>query len=249
MHPGIASGKVDRHMKNRPRVIVWLVTAILMMSIGCKHSDTVGQSCDLTVDAGPAQAVVNLEAAACRTGLCLKPNAPATFDAEAWGWGAQGGLRIAAFIDEFGENGLKHSICERDFTEAMKPFGDTIATKLQNLCIDAKMMDVDPVTPGLQPDCRVVYRVPQADAVTGTVTHIEAPQSLPICPPDATPDTIASDCWRLIIDNQKCPVNGQLINVMRTAAEIADGPLLPGTKIAMQCWTCPDSISRPGCDY
>jgi hypothetical protein len=44
-----------------------------MMSVGCGRSDTVGQLCDLTVDAGPSQGVVNLKAGACKTGLCLKP--------------------------------------------------------------------------------------------------------------------------------------------------------------------------------
>jgi hypothetical protein len=178
-----------------------------------------------------------------------EPYDPATFDVDAWGWGAQGGLRISAFIDEFGVNGLKSSICERDFTRAMQPFGDTIATKLQNLCIDAKLMDVDPVTPGLQPDCRVVYRVPEVDSTTGKVTFTESSQSLPICRAGATADTITADCWQLVIDNTKCPVNGQLFNVVRTAAEIANGPLTGGTKIVMQCWTCPDFTSRPGCDY
>ena len=178
-----------------------------------------------------------------------EPNDPATFDADAWSWGAQGGLRISAFIDEFGVNGLKFSICERDFTGAMWMFGETIAKNLQNLCIDAKLMDVDPVTPGLQPDCRVVYGMPQTDSTTGKVTYSESSQSLPMCPPGATPDTITSDCWQLVIDNTKCPVAGQLMTVVRTAAEIADGPLAGGTKIGLQCWTCPDLTSRPGCDY
>ena len=178
-----------------------------------------------------------------------EPADPAMFDADAWGWGAQGGLRISAFIDEFGVNGLKFSICERDFTRAMWMFGSTSGVKhLQNLCINAKLMDVDPVTPGLQPDCRVVYRVPQIDSTTGKLTYTESSQSLPICPPGATPDTITADCWKLVIDTTKCPVSGQLISVVRTAAEIADGPLAGGTKIAMQCWTCPDFTSRPGCD-
>ena len=56
-------------------------------------------------------------------------------------------------------------------------FGDTIGVKhLQNLCIDAKLMDVDPVTPGLQPDCRVVYRLPQIDYTTGKATYTESSQ-------------------------------------------------------------------------
>ena len=94
-----------------------------------------------------------------------------------------------------------------------------------------------------------VYRVPQADSATGKVTYTESSQSLPICPAGAMPDTITSDCWQVVIDNVKCPVNGQLISVLRTAAEIANAPLEPGTKIGMQCWTCPDFTSRPGCDY
>ena len=154
-----------------------------------------------------------------------QPADPATFDADAWGWGAQGGLRISAFIDEFGLNGLKSSICERDFTRAMWMFGDNSLVKiLQNLCIDAKLMDIDRVTPGLQPDCRVVYRLPETDPATGKVTYTES-QPLPICPPGATPDTITTDCWKLVIDNPKCPVAGQVVSVVRTAAEIADGPL------------------------
>jgi hypothetical protein len=178
-----------------------------------------------------------------------EPADPTKYDADAWGHGAKGGLRISAFIDEFGMNGLKSSICERDLTRAMWPFGDTIAKKLQNLCIDAKLMDVDPVTPGLQPDCRVVYRVPEADPTTGQVTFTESPRSLPLCPAGATSDTITADCWRWQIDNAKCPAGGPIFTILRTAAEIADGPLTPGTKVGVQCWTCPDSTSRPGCDY
>lgn len=128
-------------------------------------------------------------------------------------------------------------------------FGDTIARKLQNLCIDTKLMEVDPMTPGLQPDCRVVYRVPQTDFATGKVTYTESSQSLPRCSPGARPDTITSDWWQIVIDTSKCPVTGQIPTILRTAAEIANGLLVGGTKIGMQCWACPDFTSRPGCDY
>jgi hypothetical protein len=181
-----------------------------------------------------------------------EPADPGTYDADAWAWGARGGLRIAAFIDEFGVNGLKFSICDRDFGYALDGFGGPRYKTLQNICIDAKLMDVDLVTPGLQPDCRVVYRLPQVDATTHQVTWAESPQSLPVCPPGATPDTIASDCWRIVIDTNRCPRNGQSPSILRTAAEIAESPipLLPsGTKVAMQCWTCPDDSSRPGCEW
>lgn len=178
-----------------------------------------------------------------------EPADPATFDAEAWAWGARGGLRLSAFIDEFGENGIKHSICERDFAPAMNAFGRKLIADYRNPCIERKLMDVDPAVPGLQPDCRVAYRLPQRDASTNQITFVESPDSLPRCPTGATPDTVTSDCWSLIIDNGKCPRDGQLVQVLRPEAARADAPLPAGTKIGFHCWACPDSESRPGCDY
>ena len=178
-----------------------------------------------------------------------QPKTPDAYDADAWGWGARPGLRLSAFIDEFGDNGFKFSICERDFFGAMGILGRVPVKTLHNLCVDAKLVDVDPVTPGLQSDCRVVYRTPQADAKTGQTTYVENPQSLPMCSPGASPEGITSDCWQITYDTAKCPSTGQLISVVRTAAEIASGPLAEGTKTGVQCWTCPDLVSTPGCDY
>jgi hypothetical protein len=57
---------------------------------------------------------------------------PATgFDAEAAGWGATGGLRNAAFVDQFGKNGLKFSICQRDFDAPMTAIGTAIAKAIR----------------------------------------------------------------------------------------------------------------------
>ncbi len=56
--------------------------------------------------------------------VCYDPNHPITaantdkttgFDPVAAGYGATPGLRMSAFIDEFGANGLKYSICQPDF--------------------------------------------------------------------------------------------------------------------------------------
>jgi hypothetical protein len=177
------------------------------------------------------------------------PASADTYDPAAAGWGATAGLRNAAFVDEFGGNGLKFSICQPDFSASMKVIGDTVAKKLQNLCLDYQLVDTDLVTPGLQPDCRVVYRTPHVDPNDNYVTYLEDPTSLPMCKPTDTSATITTDCWQLTIDRDKCPVNGQLVQVLRTAAEIAQGPLTTGTKIGMNCRTCPalSSPAIPGC--
>lgn len=177
-----------------------------------------------------------------------QPAVPGTYDADAWVWGAQGGLRMSAFVDQFGANGLKYSICERDYAAAMRGIGSAIAKKMRNLCVDSKLKDVDPVTPGLQPDCRVVYRVPFVDGATGRISYEEDPQALPVCAPGTTPDTAVTDCWQLVTDFAQCPTTGQVVAIARTAAEIAAGPLPMGTKIGMQCSTCPALASTTGCE-
>jgi hypothetical protein len=173
-----------------------------------------------------------------------QPAIPGAFDADAWGWGAQGGVRMSAFIDQFGANGLKYSICERDYTQAMRGIGNAIAKKLRNMCVDSKLKDTDPA-PGLQPDCRVVYRVPAIDGITGRITFVENPQSLPVCAPGTTPETATSDCWQLVSDLTQCPQSGQLVSIVRPAAA---GALAQGTKVAMQCLTCSDLVSMAGCE-
>src|SRR6266511_3234232 len=65
--------------------------------------------------------------------VCYDPNHlpthpdPATgVDMEALGYGATGGLRMSAFVDQFGVNGQKFSICQPDFTKAMSQLGLTL---------------------------------------------------------------------------------------------------------------------------
>jgi hypothetical protein len=47
------------------------------------------------------------------------------------------GLRIKAFLDRFGTNGLHHSICERSYVEAMKGVQGKLATKTTGPCLPA----------------------------------------------------------------------------------------------------------------
>ena len=128
----------------------------------------------------------------------------------------------------------------------MSTIGQTIAKKLQNLCVDYQLFDVDIATPGPQPECRVVWRTPVLDAKDPTkVIYQESPSSMPQCPAGATQDNVSEDCWQLISDPTKCPVKGQLLQVLRTAQEITANPTVPaGTKIGMRCLTCPDGATN-----
>jgi hypothetical protein len=196
--------------------------------------------------------------------VCYDPNhlpSPATtdpvtgFDATAAAWGATGGLRESAFVDQFGENGLKFSICAPDFSTSMASIGQALARKVQNQCFNAKLIDTDPATPGIQADCRAAWRVPMQDPQIPTrMIYLEDPTSLPQCAPGATSATVAADCWQLTYDPVQCPASGQRVTVVRAAAHVAAKPQLdPGTKLQLQCRTCPTlpagSAIVAGCEY
>lgn len=173
---------------------------------------------------------------------------PATgFDPAAAAFGATGGLRLSAFVDEFGVNGLKFSICEQDFSRSMKQIGDTFAKRVQNLCLTSKLVDMDTTLAGVQPDCRVVYGTLNSQGV-----FVEDTNVIPQC--DASEaDTKQPEypCWKLTFDASKCADLGQLMNVIRDPASLGI-PLPSGTKLRMSCKVCNDNAgasSVDGCNY
>jgi len=67
--------------------------------------------------------------------ICYDPNhrpskldSTTGFDPDAAGWGAYPGLRMSAFIDQFGAQGLKYSICAPDFADVLGQIGHKLAT-------------------------------------------------------------------------------------------------------------------------
>jgi hypothetical protein len=179
------------------------------------------------------------------------PANPNVYDPVAAGWGATAGLRESAFIDEFGPNGLKFSICELDFSAAMNTIGNIFANKHYNLCIDDKLVDKAPATPGLQPDCDVYLRSPTIDPTDPTkVVYERLFPALPQCPAGATNGSVVENCWQLAKDLTKCPssYNGQSVTFLRTAAELAISSIAPGTQLGMDCRICTaDQVE--GCNY
>jgi hypothetical protein len=190
------------------------------------------------------------------------PPASSGYDKTAADHGATGGLRIDAFLNEFpADSRLAYSICESDFGPAMAGIGKALFNKMGRLCVPFKLVDVGD-EPGLQADCRVVYRIPTTKQDANGNTFIEWEEkrdSLPMCDASRTPT-----CWEVKFGNasgtteeqdiaKRCPATvsapSQSISVVRKP----DENLPDGTKVVMQCLTCVDPVPgiKPtkGCDY
>jgi hypothetical protein len=154
--------------------------------------------------------------------VCYDPNHPASepepttgYDAEAAGWGATAGLRLSAFVDEFGPNGLKFSICQPDFSDAMRLVGGSIARKMQNLCLPASYT--------LYGSCIVNFLVPDASGA-----EIRDPAPVPVCDPQAP----AYPCYGIGTDATLCP--GEQYYVQLDFGGVV--PALPtGTRLEFRC--------------
>jgi hypothetical protein len=167
---------------------------------------------------------------------------------------AYGGLRLKKFVDAFGDKGQVFSICNSDFTNAMTQTGNDLVQAMTGDadCVPYALTDADPNTPGLQPHCDAIDRIPCETPGTGTCLvngYADAP--MPECkdsqgnvldPASPQIDSVSDDarpCWYFSYD-ATC-TNAQKISALRPTGVVAPA----GTLLAMTCQTCP--ASNPGC--
>jgi hypothetical protein len=164
---------------------------------------------------------------------------------------AYGGLRLKQFIDAFGDKGQVSSICNSDFTNAMQQIGNALAKVLKPGCVQDPLTDMDPNTPGIQPQCQVTDRQP-CSPVGGACLQpgfIETPLNEcknsqgnildPTNPQLASVSENSRPCWYFSYDTT-CST-AQSISALRKTGVGAPA----GTFLAVTCLTCP--ASNPGC--
>jgi hypothetical protein len=176
---------------------------------------------------------------------------------------AYGGLRLKRFLDALQRTDAQgrsvqntFSICNSDFTPAMTAIANAIAQVLKPGCVPYPLVDTDPSTPDIQPECQAVDRIPcdtpgtPPCLLSGYEEYpraecIDPTTGLPLDPTNPqvgdVPDSVRP-CWYLYNDpdpNTGCPdtYQHQRITVLRKTGEIAP----PGTMLAMKCLTCPGS--------
>jgi len=147
---------------------------------------------------------------------CYEPNhLPKTntdFDGSAWGWAAMPGLRLSAFVDEFGPNGLKFSICETDFTNTMGQIGAKLAKQASPRCLPANFAE--------NKSCTAHTLLPNPEG--GFIVQADA---VPSC--EASPST--ASCYTLVPDAAPCATGEYLV-------QTANAPALPsGSMLEFTC--------------
>jgi hypothetical protein len=125
---------------------------------------------------------------------------------------------VKKFVETF-PNHSTYSICQDNFSEAMRRIGEKIRNTVGPPCVDRPLVDISDA-PNLQADCNVEERIP-----IGNGRYDQ--RVIPRC--DAN---VAGPCWNLTEDATQCPASGHRIEVDRKGEMPAEG-----TQQSIRCLT------------
>ncbi len=137
-------------------------------------------------------------------------------------------VRLASFIQAFGDRGRFYSICQSDYSAALTDIGKTLFNAISP-CLEGPIDDTDADTtnPGIQLQC-TVSDVQEADTGSSVETVMPAcPMSDPATPAPSGP----RPCYWFDKNTTSCPApdTGYELNVVRTT------PPATGTSVDVQC--------------
>ena len=142
--------------------------------------------------------------------------------------GADPAVRLLQWVNAFGNHGVAQDICADTLDDALKTIANLIKINLGPPCVTGQLMDRDPSTPELDPECQVT------DIYTDDQKH-EHQSALQACAVNATPP-----CWSLV-DDVQC-AGAKKLNVTRAAGTLPDG-----LHTTISCSLCIPGVARPGC--
>jgi hypothetical protein len=101
--------------------------------------------------------------------------------------------RLEAFLNQFPNRNTVTTICQQDLSGGLRLIAQLLKSVIGDPCIEGKLADVDPNTPGDQFDCSV-------SDVTNARKPTQKEQILPACNESAS----NKPCWRIATDTMNC---------------------------------------------
>ncbi|HKW84110.1 MAG TPA: hypothetical protein VJN68_10190, partial [Burkholderiaceae bacterium] len=140
-------------------------------------------------------------------------------------------VRIQQYVEGFGNHGVLQTICANTFAPPLMVIATEIGKLMGPACVPGNLVDSNPATPALDPDCTVVERYVDSQGKTVSTT-------VPACSANGE----AAPCWSLVVDSSRCPGNSLILQLNRGAAQIPNG-----LTTMLSCAQCVPGISVAGC--
>jgi hypothetical protein len=137
------------------------------------------------------------------------------------------GIRVKRFVEGFPNHSI-FSICQGDFRDAMRTIAQKIRVTVGDPCVTAPLVDTNPATATIEPDCNVVEKRPLGNNRFEEVVLQQCKAG------DTQP------CW-VVTPSQSCTLSGYQIDIDRHGAMPPEG-----TKQNIRCLTClqPNNCKR-----
>jgi hypothetical protein len=125
--------------------------------------------------------------------------------------------RLKQFLDQFPNRSTFSTICQQDLSGALIQIAQLLRTVIGSPCIEGKLADVDPTTPGPQYDCSVsdvtnFGKANQMETVLPECNNLQAPDS-----------STNKPCWAIVPDTMNCTAGDHLtLKIFRTQAPPSD---------------------------
>ncbi|HEY5945321.1 MAG TPA: hypothetical protein VIV40_07515, partial [Kofleriaceae bacterium] len=126
-------------------------------------------------------------------------------------------VRLKQFLDQFPNRSTFSTICQQDLSGALVQIAQLLRTVIGSPCIEGKLADVDPSTPGPQYDCSVsdvrnYGKANQTEQVLPQCNNLQAPAS-----------STNKPCWAIEVDTMNCTAGDHLtLKIERNEAPASD---------------------------
>jgi hypothetical protein len=141
-------------------------------------------------------------------------------------------VRIQQWVEAFGSHGLAETICANSFAPSLMAIANELSKLLGPQCIGNNLVDTDPATPGIQPQCQVIDQYPNDQGVLVSTV-------LPSCASNGG----QGPCWSLDVDAMKCPGPFLTLNPHRPPGVM----LQNGLNTSVSCAQCIAGVGKAGC--
>jgi len=104
--------------------------------------------------------------------------------------------RIKFLLDQFPNRSTFTTICQQNLSDGLVLIAQLLKSVIGDPCIEGKLSDVDPTTPGPQYDCSV-----------SDVSNIGKPTQTEDVIPQCDANASVKPCWRINVDLMNCPLS------------------------------------------
>ncbi len=143
---------------------------------------------------------------------------------DSMGEAAYPGVRLAAFVDAFNDQGERSSLCNDGPQHGLDSMVRTLRQSMGTTCLEGDITDIDPATPGRQVGCRVYEEIEDTIAYRTTIPVCDNPANLA--------NSSVLPCYSILTGGEACGDFRTQLALQVHGRQVLPGP---NTRLIAEC--------------